>query len=243
LHRGFAPENHRGLILKTAQTNQALPATEPATALEMALQRRAGLTDEAERLAAVLARLQTEAAAGASLHNELAKLSETETTEMKCWAAGGCEGSPPKGKQAERQAIAVKMAGTSAVAAAALSAIHDVEHQARENRERIAAADQLVESAALDAMQAELADIRSEHMAAIEQARKSSVKIFGLCSFLSNEGRRLIDRGDHEAGKRYFARAEAMTAIKLPQPSLSHGEIIRAAGDWSRRAATLRSGA
>jgi hypothetical protein len=228
--------------------NQPAPApaptatTKPATALEMALQHRAGLAHEAERLAGVLARLQKEAAAGASLHDELAKLSALETDEMKVWASGGCVGSPPKGKHAERQAIAIKMAATSAVAAAAVNAIHDVEHQAKENRDRIAAANQLVEKAALDAMQAELVDIRSEHTAAIEQVRKSSVKILGLCSFLSNEGRRLIDRGDHDAGRRYLARAEALNAIKLPSPGVTQGEIIAAANDWSNRAADLRNG-
>jgi hypothetical protein len=59
----------------------------------------------------------------------------------------------------------------------------------------------------------------------------TSHRIFGLCSFLSTEGRRLNDRTDTEAGKRYSARAEALAAAagKLPEPGVSQIEIAAAA--------------
>jgi hypothetical protein len=231
------------LSMAATATKPTQLATEPATPLERLHHERAGLTDEATRLAGVLTRLKREAAAGSALSDELAKLSAVETDEMKVWAAGGCVGAAPKGKQTERQAIAVKMAGTNAAAAAAMAAMHDVDDQIKRVNTELANISAKIEGAALDAMQAELADIRIDHAAAIEQARKFSVLIFGLCSFLSNEGRRKIDNGDVEAGKRWLARAEQMSAVKIPLPSLSQLEIIRAAEDWSRRAAILRAGA
>ena len=91
-------------------------------------------------------------------------------------------------------------------------------------------------------MQADFSALNDQHLAAVEAIRKLTAKMHGLCSYLSNEGRRRIDRGDLEAGKRYLARAEALTSIKLASPGMTQGEIIEAANDWSRRAAALRSG-
>lgn len=225
-----------------ATAKPLIPATEPASPLERLHADRAGLTSEGGRLAGVLTRLQAEAAAGASLDAELAKLAAAETDDMKVWAAGGCVGAAPKGKQTERQAIALKMAGTNAAAAAATAAMHDVNHQINQINDKLRDIGAQIERAALDQMQAELDDIRAEHLAAIERVRKSSAKMFGMCTFLSNEGRRLIDHGDVEGGKRYFARAEKLNELKLPSSGVTQGEIIQAASNWSTRAAALRSG-
>ena len=52
------------------------------------------------------------------------------------------------------------------------------------------------------------------------------------------------DRTDTEAGKRYLARAEALTAAanKLPKPDVSPAEIAAAANEWGRHVADLRKG-
>jgi hypothetical protein len=209
-------------------TKSQTPSAVPATALEQALQDRAGLAQEAERLAGALSRLQTEAAAGASLHDELAKLSETETTEMKCWAAGGCEGPPPKGKQAERQAIAVKMAGTSAVAAAALGAIHDVEHQVKENRERLALINNEIEQAIFDQIEREHSDVVAEYAQVCKRGSQLATKISGTALYFK------------EAGNP--GRAVVIFNTKLPQITTNPHEVKAAADEWSRRAAALRGG-
>jgi seryl-tRNA synthetase len=198
--------------------------------------------DSVKRLNGVSTRLHAEAAAGASLIEELAKLAETETNEMRAWADGGCQGPAPKDKAAERQAIATKLAGASATAAAARTAIAETDNQTGKLNNQLRTINAQIEKAALDAMQADFRGLNDQHLAATEVIRKLAAKMHGLCSFLSNEGRRRIDRGEHEAGKAYLARAEALTSIKLASPGVTQGEVMTAANDWSRRAAALRSG-
>jgi len=220
-------------------------ATEPTTAspLQLALQDRSRVTEEIARLTGVSARLTAEANGEAALLAQLADLGKAETAEMQAWANAGATTAAPAAKSAERQSIATKLAVSRAKADAARSAITDIDAQIAEQNRHLRTTDEMIERAALDAMQADLTDIRAEHLAAIERVRKSSAKLLGLCSYLTNEGRRRIDSGDVEAGKRYLARAEAMNAIKLPSSGLTQGEIIEAANNWSRRAATLRTGA
>jgi DUF1009 family protein len=164
---------------------------------------------------------------------------------MRKWADGGCQGVAPKGKQVERQAIATKMAATNATAAAASKTLGEVNAQIAEHNSRLTAIAAQIEIAALDAAQVEFTNIRGEHAAAVEMVRKSTAKIFGLCAYLSNTGRSLSDRGEIDAAKRYFVRAEAAVAVanKMAKPDISQTEIMREADAWSRRVADLRSGA
>ena len=91
-------------------------------------------------------------------------------------------------------------------------------------------------------MQIENTEIIYEYAAAIEAVRKLAAKLHGFCSYLAEEGRRLVERGDQVTGKQYLVRAAALTATKLASPGVSHPEIIEAANDWSRRAVGLRKG-
>jgi hypothetical protein len=101
-----------------------------------------------------------------------------------------------------------------------------------------------IEVAILDAMELEFVDICRQNTDVVDLLRKSSLRIFGLCSFLSTEGRGLNDRTDTEAGKRYLARAEALasTANKLAKSGVSQVEIAAAANEWGRHVADLRKG-
>jgi hypothetical protein len=226
----------------SAPATKPLTATEPATPLQALHQARAGVVESVKRLTGISARLHAEAAAGASLIDELAKLAETETAEMRAWADSSCQGPAPKGKTAERQAIATKMAATNATAAAASKTLGEVDAQIAELNDRHRTIAAQIEKAALDGLHDEFRALSDQHLAAIEVVRKLSARLLGLCSYLTNEGRRRLDRGDQEGGKAYLARAEALTSIKLANPGNTQFEIIEAANDWARRAAALNKG-
>jgi hypothetical protein len=227
--------------MASAVIKLAVP-TEPTTALTALLADRAGLAAEAKRLAGVLARLQTEAAAGDALNAELDRLAETETNEMKAWAAGGCVGPAPKGKQAERQAIAIKMATTNATAAAARAAIADTDAKIAELNNRFRAISAQIDHAVFDTMETEHSQIIHQYAAACEHGAQLAAKIHGLANYYGETGRRLISQGDSDAGAVYLQRGQALTGAKLPSPGVSRHEIEAAASGWSRRAATLRNG-
>src|SRR5258708_6971094 len=120
--------------------------------------------ESVKRLNGISARLHAEAAAGASLIDELAKLAETETNEVRAWADGGCQGAAPKGKTAERQAIATKMAVANATAAAASKALSEVDAQITEHNTNLIAVVAQIEKAALDTMQADFSALRDQHL-------------------------------------------------------------------------------
>jgi len=68
----------------------------------------------------------------------------------------------------------------------------------RELNQRIRIISGEVDGAVLDAVEEEFADICLQNTIATEQLRKCSLRIFGLCSFLSSEGRRRNDQADTE---------------------------------------------
>ena len=211
------------------------------TALKGLHHDRAGLTSEFARLTAILTRLRTEAAAGESLINDLAQIGKAEVDAMRAWADGGCKGAAPTGKETERQALARKIAIANATSAAARGAMADIELQIRQSSEKLAKVNQAIGDAAFNVMQADFADVQAQHLIATQSVRHLSAKLLGLSSYLANEGRRLLDNGD-ETGRPFLVRAEALSATKLPNPGVTHPEIIEAANDWSRRAAALRAG-
>jgi hypothetical protein len=188
-----------------------------------------------------IARLNTEADGEAALLAELDKLAETETTDMRVWADGNCQGPAPKGKTAERQAVAVKMAATNATAAAARGAIADTDAQIGQLNDRLRAVAGQVDQAVFDTLETEHGHVIAQYAAACEHGRQLASQIHGLASFYGDTGRTLIGRGD-QAGAVYLQRASALTHIKLPTQGVSRNEIEAAAHEWSRRAATLRSG-
>lgn len=216
---------------------------EPSTPLERLLSDQAGLADQLARLTAVSARLQTEAMAGDALSADLDRLAAVETSDMRSWAAGGCVGSPPKGKQSERQAIAVKMASVIATAAAAHGAIADVDQQVSAINDQLRTIAAEIEQKIFDQLEHEHSAIIDQYRHHIEEAVRLAAKIHGLANFFGETGRNLIaQRGDQAGGVLYLQRASALTQIKLPSPSVSRAEIEMEAVNWSRRAATLRSG-
>jgi len=203
---------------------------------------RAGLTGELASLQASLARLRETANAEAAVLREIGEMGSAEIAAMTSWASGGCVGDGPAPDLKQRRTLAEKLAAAAAAATAAKAAGTEIDNQIGEINSRLRAISSQIEKAALDAMQADFSALNDQHLAATEAIRKLAAKMHGLCSYLSNEGRRLIDRGDLEAGKRYLARAEALTSIKLASPGVTQGEIIEAANDWSRRAAALNKG-
>jgi hypothetical protein len=219
------------------------PKAAPATDLERLHADRAGLTGKLVRLKASSARLREAANAEAAVLREIDDLTRADAAAMTAWAAGCCVGDVPVPDQKQRRALAEKLTTAKAAAAAAVGAGHDIDHQISLINQQIAGVSQSIDKAALDIMQAEFGHFREQYAAAMALGGKLAAKIHGLCSFFANEGRRLTDRGEHEAGKRFLAQAEAMTAIRIAKPDVSHGEIIEAADNWSRRLAALRKGA
>jgi DNA repair exonuclease SbcCD ATPase subunit len=232
----------RQKALASPATKLLRPAPEQATPLERLHADRAGLTSELAGLNASSARLRETANAEAAVLQEIGAMGSAEIAAMTAWASAGCVGDAPAPDLKQRRALAEKLATAQSAAAAAKGAGADIDHQIGELNDRLRNIAAQIEKAALDAMQADFSTLNDQHLAATEAVRKVAAKMHGLCSYLTNEGRRLIDRGDHEAGKRYLARAEAFTGIKLASPGVTQGEIIEAANDWSRRAAALRSG-
>jgi hypothetical protein len=226
-----------------ASATKPLTSPEPATALEQLHRDRAGLTSELAVLSASSARLRETANAEAAVLREIGDMGSAEIAAMTAWASAGCIGDPPAPDLKQRRALAEKLATTQSAAAAAKGAGADIDHQIGERNDRLRDIAAQIEKATLDAMQADFHGLNNQHLAATEALRKVSARMLGLCSYLANEGRRRADNGDQEAGKRYLARAEALNSIKLANPGVTQGEIIEAANDWSRRAATLRSGA
>lgn len=216
--------------------------TEPATPLERLHAERAELTSELAALNASSARLRETANAEAAVLKEIGAMGSAEIAAVTAWASGGCVGDQPPPDLKLRRSLGEKLAAAQAAVTAAKGAGADIDQKVVVLNERLRVIGAWIEEAALDAMQAEVTDIRSEHLAAVERVRKSSVKLLGLCSYLSNEGRRRIDHGDVEGGKRYLAKAEAMNAIKLPGGGVTQGEIIEAANDWSRLISKHRAG-
>ena len=228
--------------MAASATKPLTPATEPATALEQLHADRAGLTRELTGLQASSARLRETANAVAAVSAEIGAMGSAEIAAMTAWASAGCVGEQPAPDLKLRRALGEKLAAAQSAAAAAVGAGQDIDAKIANINHELAGISQAIEKATLDAMQAEFRGLGDQHLAATEAIRKLTAKLHGLCSFLSNEGRRRIDRGEHEAGKAYLARAEALTSIKLASPGVTQGEIIEAANDWARRAAALRSG-
>jgi hypothetical protein len=227
--------------IATAKT-QTSP-DKPLTGLDALYASRRGLAVSIISKNTALTRLRAEASREASLLEEMANLASAETTEMRNWADGGCQGDAPAGKTAERQVIAGKIAAAKATGSAAHGAIQDIDYELRQLHADHAKADQAIHIAALDAMQHESMAIREQYAAAVDVVRALAAKLLGLTSYLGAEGRRLIDHhADADAGKVYLLRVEALSRLPMSDPGVTQGEIIAAANGWSKRAAALRKG-
>jgi hypothetical protein len=199
-------------------TKPLTPATEPGAALEQLHADRAGLTSELAALNASSARLSQTANAEASVLREIGDLGSAEIAAMTAWASGGCVGNPPTPDPQQHRVLAEKLAAAQSAAAAAKGAGQDIYHQIRQLNDQLGIINRQIENAALDALQADFRALCGQHIAAVEVSRKLTAQLHGLCSYLANEGRRLIDSGQLVAGKAYLARAEALTGTKLPDP-------------------------
>jgi hypothetical protein len=191
------------------------------------------------------ARLRQAENAEAAVHREFADLSSSEIDAVANWAKSPI-GEPPPPDQKLHRVLAEKLAAAQSAAAAAKDNANaqDIGRHTAELNQRLIAINVEIEVAVLDAVELEFADVCRQNTDVVDLLRKSSLRIFGLCSFLSTEGRRLNDRTDTEAGKRYLARAEALAAAanKLPKPGVSQVEIAAAANEWGRHVADLRKG-
>lgn len=226
--------------MATPATKSQTPATEPTTALEQLRGDRAELTQRLAQISATRARLRAAGLAEAAVIEEIGTLGKSEIQAVTAWATAGGVGDPPAPDAGKRRTLATKLAGAQAAAAAATGSLADLDHQIRELTAQLADAERAIERAALDIAAREFSEIQEQHAATMAEGGKLAARMHGLCSYLSNNGRTLIDRGDQEGGRAYLARAEAMTAIKLPQGGVSQHEIFAAAETWARRIATLR---
>ena len=207
-------------------TKLPLPTATQPTPLARLYAERAQAVDSVKRLTGVSTRLHAEAAAGASLIDELAKLAETETNEMRLWADGGCQGAAPKGKQAERQTIAVKMASTNATAAAARGAIADTDNQLAELNDKLRSISDQIEQEIYDLVEREHGDVIAEYAKLCERGSQLATQISGLALLFRETGNN--------------QRAAAIFTRKLPAVSTNPREVQSSADAWGRRIADLR---
>jgi hypothetical protein len=221
----------------------ASPTDKPVSQLARLHRERTVIMGELAVLNASAARLRQAENAEAAIHREFADLSSSDIDAVANWARSPI-GEPPPPDQKLRRALAEKLAAAQSAVAAAKGAAQDIGQHTAELNQRLNAINVEIEVAVLDAVELEFADICRQNTDVVDLLRKSSLRIFGLCSFLSTEGRRLNQHSDTEAGKRYLARAEALAAAanKLPKPGVSQVEIAAAANEWGRHVADLRKG-
>ena len=234
----------RGHIVAQAHSKQSTQQTEPATSLERLHADRAGLAGELDILHRSAARLRDAASGEAAVLREIVEMGTTELAAMTAWATAGAAGEPPTPDLKQRRAVAERLVAAQAAAAAANGAGEDIAHQVQEMTQRIKIVTERIDAAVLDSVADEFLDLCQQNSVAVEQLRLVSLRIFGLCSYLSTEGRRRNDGADTAGGKQYLARAEqlANAANKLPKPGVSHVEIAGAADTWGRHVANLRRG-
>jgi hypothetical protein len=221
----------------------ALPTDKRVRPLVLLHRERTVIMGELVVLNVSAARLRQAENAEAAVHREFADLSSAEIDAVANWARTPI-GEPPSPDQKLRRALAEKLAAAQSAAATARGAAQDIGQHTAELNQRLIAINVEIEVAVLDAVELEFANVCRQNSEVVDLFRKSSLRISGLCSFLSTEGRRLNDRADTEASKRYLARAEALAAAasKLPKPDVSQVEIAAAANEWGRHVADLRKG-
>jgi hypothetical protein len=215
----------------------------PLTALEQLYAARAGVAGELAVLSASFARLRETANAEAAVLREIGEMGSADIAAMTAWASAGCIGDPPAPDLTQRRALAERLAAAQAAAAAAKGAGQDIGDQMAQLTEQLASFDSQIDAAALDAMQAEWMEIHRQHRIAVESTRMLTARLAGLGGYFSEQGHHQTDvRGNREAGRRFFVRLEALNAIKLTDPGLTHPEILGGVSFWGNRAAALRSG-
>jgi hypothetical protein len=174
---------------------------------------------------------------------EIAAMGTADIAGMTAWASAGCIDDPPAPDLTQRRALAEKLAAAQAAAAAAKGAGQDIGDQVAQLTDQLASYDKQIDAAALDAMQAEWTEIHRQHRIAVESTRTLTAKLTGLCGYFTDQGRHLTDvRGNREAGRSYFVRAEGLATIKLTDPGLTHFEMLEGVSFWSNRAAALIKG-
>jgi hypothetical protein len=220
----------------------ALPTDKRVRPLVLLHRERTVIMGELAVLNASAARLRQAENAEAAVHREFADLSSSEIDAVANWARSPV-GKPPPPDQKLRRALADKLAAAQSATAAAKGVAQDIRQHTAELNQRLITVNLEIEVAVLDAVELEFADVCRQNADVADLLRNSNLRIFGLCSFLSTEGRRL-NGTDTEAGKQYLARAEALTAAanKLPKPGVSQVEIAVAANEWGRHVADLRKG-
>ena len=219
------------------------PSSETQTLLEQLHSDRARVTGELAALSASSAKLSDAANAEAAVLQEIGELGSVEIAAMTAWASAGCVAADqPVPDQKQRRALSEKLAAAQSASAAAKGACKDIEDQISELQTQLSEIASTIDTAALDAAQAEFLDLVREHSIAIEHCQKLTALLAGFCNHLSTEGRNRTDRGDAIGGLSYLKRLQALPA-KFPVPSISHPEVNEASNNWGIRVAVLRKGA
>lgn len=229
--------------MATPATKPLTAATEPATPLEQLHASRAELAGKLAQISATHSRLRALRLVEAAVRQQLDALSKADIEAVSTWAASGGEGEPPAPDLEQRRALGAKLASAQAAANAATGSLHDLDDQIRELNAQLADVEKAIERAAVDIAEREFNEIRTQHAAVMAEGSNLAARMHGFCSYLANNGRTLIDRGDQQAGRTFLARAEAMTAIKLPQGGVAQHEIYASCEFWARRISALRKGA
>jgi hypothetical protein len=231
-----------GSNLKIAKIIEAPTVTEPATSFERLHRDHAELTHSLADLNRAAARLKETAAGEAEVLAEISALGTAEIEAMTAWGRGGCIDDAPRPDQNKRIKLGQRLNECSLSATAARGAGADIDNQISGLNDLLRANAAEIEQISFDTMETEHGHIIAQYRANCEHGSKLAAKIHGLANFYGEKGRNLISHGDQDAGAKYLQRASALTNIKLPSPGVTRHEIEAAANDWSRRAATLRSG-
>ena len=227
--------------MSQAATEIEPSAAEPTAKLQGWLSQRASLTSELAVLSASISKLRALAHVEGAVRQEIDDMTRADAVALTAWASGGCVDEQPASDPILRRSLAERLSAAVAAAAASVGSIQDLDHQIRELNEQLFTVSEIIEAVIIDVMLAEFNHFHDLHSAAMAEGSKLAAKIHGLRNYFATTGRTLKDRGQPDAGK-FFARAEALSGIKIKQPDVSQSEIISAGEAWARRAAALRKG-
>jgi hypothetical protein len=204
------------------------PAPQPATPLERLHSEHAGLTRELAALNAASARLNETVASEAAVLREIGTMGSTEIAAMTAWASGGCVGEQPTPDQKQRRALAEKLAAAQAAATAAKGAGADLDLKISDLNDQLRAIAQQIDVAVFDQIEREHSRVIDEYAQVCKRGSELATRISGTALYFK-------EMGNH-------GRAVVIFNTKLPAITTNPHEVKGAADEWSRRAATLRTG-
>lgn len=215
----------------------AIKSFSPADSDPIAVLRteRAKLQAEQTRHAHARARLDDAARAENEALQALDELSRAEGAAMREWASAGAAGDAPKPKTAEREKLTAGLAEAASHAAAARSAIGDIEQLDRDLRDRLAALHSQITFRGLEILAGELDGKLVKLKLYVDQVNLKIAEVMGLSDWAAEAGRAAQSRGDAETATMFFRLAERFADLKVPEFGSTMAEVEAAGKLWQGR--------